>query len=210
MNITILPVGQMAANCYLVQDEPSGEILIIDPGEDANYIAEHILKLGGKPTAILATHGHFDHILGARELQLTFGIPFYIHASDTFLVARMQETAAHFLSRDIIEAPPVIDGILADKQKITIGSQSLTVVETPGHTPGSICFYSQKEQVLFVGDSIFAGGAVGRTDFSYSEPLKLAASIDYILSLPGGFRLLPGHGEETSVAKEKQFHSPLG
>lgn len=200
LTIVRLPVGQMAANCYLVQDAGKDELLIIDPGEDANYIAEHVTKLGGKPLAIVATHGHFDHILGVCELQLTFDIPFYIHENDAFLVARMQETAAHFLGRHIVETAPVIDGALADKQKITIGNHTLTVMETPGHTPGSVCLYSAKEQVLFTGDTIFAGGAVGRTDFSYSEPLKLAESIDRILSFPGETRLLPGHGEETTVA----------
>lgn len=200
LTIVKLPVGQMAANCYLVQDPSSGELLIIDPGEDANYIAEQVIKLGGIPLAILATHGHFDHILGARELQLTFGIPFYIHAADTFLVARMQETAAHFLGRHIVETSPVIDKTIADKQKIAVGKQTLTVLEAPGHTPGSICLYNEKEHVLFVGDTIFAGGGVGRTDFSYSEPFKLVQSIDRIRSLPGETRVLSGHGEETTIA----------
>lgn len=201
LTIKTLPVGQMAANCYLVQDSATRELVIIDPGEDANYIAEHVLKLDGIPIAIVATHGHFDHILGARELQLTFGIPFYIHAADTFLVARMPETAAHFLGRKIVETAPVADKSLADKEVLKIGNHSLIVIETPGHTPGSICLYAKKENVLFVGDTIFAGGGVGRTDFSYSEPLKLAESIHRILSFPPETRLLPGHGEEVSVAE---------
>ncbi len=199
LTIERLTVGQMAANCYVVQEASSGALVIIDPGEDANYIAEHVLKLQGEPLAIIATHGHFDHILGARELQLTFGIPFYIHAADSFLVARMQETAAHFLGRHIVETSPVIDKTLVDKQEITLGANTLTVIETPGHTPGSICLYTKTENVVFTGDTIFADGGVGRTDFSYSEPLKLAVSLDRILSLKAETRLLPGHGEETTV-----------
>jgi hydroxyacylglutathione hydrolase len=184
LSIELLTVGQMAANCYLVQDRASGEILIIDPGEDANYIAEHVMRLQGKPVAVLATHGHFDHILGARELQLTFDIPFRIHTKDTFLVARMQETAAHFLGRTVIESPPVVDSTFSDMEKILLGESELMVLETPGHTPGS---------------TIFAQGGVGRTDFSYSEPLKLSVSLDRILEHPSQMRLLPGHGEETTV-----------
>jgi hydroxyacylglutathione hydrolase len=199
LSIELLTVGQMAANCYLVQDRASGEILIIDPGEDANYIAEHVMRLQGKPVAVLATHGHFDHILGARELQLTFDIPFRIHTKDTFLVARMQETAAHFLGRTVIESPPVVDSTFSDMEKILLGESELMVLETPGHTPGSVCFKSDKENCMFTGDTIFAQGGVGRTDFSYSEPLKLSVSLDRILEHPSQMRLLPGHGEETTV-----------
>ncbi len=206
LTISRLTVGQMAVNCYLVQDPESHEVLIVDPGEDANYIAEQIVKLEGKPTAVVATHGHFDHILGARELQLIFNIPFYIHESDRFLVSRMQETARHFLGRDVLEAPPVIGGTLTDKQNIAVRAHALTVMETPGHTPGSICLYHEKEGVLFVGDTIFAMGGVGRTDFSYSEPLKLAESLKRIFQLPEKTKFLPGHGQATTVGQEYQFH----
>jgi glyoxylase-like metal-dependent hydrolase (beta-lactamase superfamily II) len=195
----------MASNCYLLYDPSSEEIVIIDPGEDANYIAEHVQRLGGTPKVIVATHGHFDHILGAYELQLTFGIPFWIHPADTFLVTRMQETAAHFLGKHVREAPPRIDGALSENQSISLGRHILQVLETPGHTPGSVCLWNKEDGVVFTGDTIFADGGVGRTDFSYSEPLKLSVSLDRILSLPSATQILSGHGEETIVEHEKKI-----
>lgn len=201
LTIVRLPVGQMAANCYLVQDAEKDELLIIDPGEDANYIAEHVTKLGGKPLAIVATHGHFDHIMGARELQLTFGIPFYIHEKDEFLVARMKETAKFFLKRDIVEIPPSIDRFVQANDRLG----NLIVMHTPGHTPGSICLAGAG--VAFTGDTIFADGAVGRTDFSYSEKHALDASVSRILSLSDSTKLYSGHGEATTVQKEKKYHT---
>jgi hydroxyacylglutathione hydrolase len=204
--IEILPVGQMAANCYIVMENISKELIVIDPGEDANYIADHVVATGGVPQSILATHGHFDHILGAHELQLTLGIPFYMNSADKFLALRLQETAKYFLKRDIVETPPVIDGDLVDKQVIVLGEEPLTVIETPGHTPGSICLYSESARTVFTGDTIFAGGAVGRTDFSYSEPLKLSVSMDQILTLPQDTYILSGHGDVTTVQREKEYH----
>jgi len=180
MSIETLVVGSMATNCYIVDD------IIVDPGDDAEYIISHITQ---KPSMIVATHGHFDHIMAAYALQLTYNIPFYIHPDDIFLLATMQSSAKHFLGLKEVDPPPVPTPL-----------QGLSFFHTPGHTPGSICL--QFSDVLIVGDSIFADGGVGRTDFSYSKPLKLADSIDRILSYPPDTRLLPGHGKETTVKQE--------
>lgn len=191
----------MATNCYLFLEEKSRELLIIDPGEDANFIAEKIVQSGTKPKAIMATHGHFDHLLGAKELQLTFDIPFYIHKKDKFLVTRMQETAAHFLGRETVETSPSINAFVHEQDRIC----GLTVLPTPGHTPGSICLAG--DEVIFTGDTIFAGGAVGRTDFSYSDRDALEHSFRKILSFPPKTVIYPGHGEATTVQKEKKYHT---
>lgn len=191
MNIETLVVGSMATNCYIVDD------IIIDPGDDAEYIISHLKE---KPSMIVATHGHFDHIMAAFALQLAYSIPFYIHPDDNFLLANMQSSAQHFLGLKEIDPPPVPTPI----KNLPAGRQGLSFIHTPGHTPGSICL--KFGDALFVGDTIFNGGAVGRTDFSYSSRKDLNNSLERILQMPKATRILPGHGEETSVGDEKQFH----
>ena len=168
MNIETLAVGQMATNCYIVDG------IIIDPGDDAEYIISHC-KI--KPTMIVATHGHFDHIMAALTLQLAFNIPFVIHEKDEFLVNNMQSSAKHFLNI-MTDPPPKITKFISGGDKIG----NLTVVHTPGHTPGSICLYAKNDKVLFSGDTIFADGAVGSTDHRYSDKAELSQSVKKILS----------------------------
>jgi glyoxylase-like metal-dependent hydrolase (beta-lactamase superfamily II) len=202
LTIKKLVVGQMGTNCYLVVDQKSGEALIIDPGDDAEYISGEISKLDVHPTSIIATHGHFDHIMAACALQLAYNIPFFMHESDAFLLPTMQSSAKHFLSLSTVDPPPKITKFLKNQDTIA----NLTVLHTPGHTPGGICLYTKKEHTLIVGDTIFEAGGVGRTDFSYSNQAQLTASIDAILSLPPKTILLPGHGNQTSVQIEKTYH----
>lgn len=182
-----LVVGQMQTNCYITGG------MIIDPGDDAEYIMDHVRET---PTMIIATHGHFDHIMAAYALQIAYNIPFYIHEKDIFLLATMQSSAKHFLKIPVVDPPPKPTPI-----------SNIPFIHTPGHTPGSICL--PIGDALIVGDTIFEGGAVGRTDHSYSDPLALSASIKKILSYAPETRLLPGHGEETTVQLEKSFHSDV-
>jgi glyoxylase-like metal-dependent hydrolase (beta-lactamase superfamily II) len=172
----------MATNCYIAGG------MIVDPGDDAEYIISHLTV---KPTMIVATHGHFDHIMAAYALQRAYNIPFYIHEDDIFLLGRMQSSAKHFLGLKEVDPPPVPSKI-----------KDLPFIHTPGHTPGSVCLYFKEDNVLFSGDTIFAGGAVGRTDFSYSDKTALTRSVQIILSLPQDTRILPGHGEQTTVREE--------
>lgn len=204
LHIETVVVGQMATNCYVLQDMESNEAIVVDPGDDAEHISDVISRLHGTPMMIVATHGHFDHIMGAYALQLMYNIPFLLHEGDTFLLQTMQQSAMHYLRLPLVDPPPKISRFLKDKEIIAVGKQKLLVSHTPGHTPGSICLHL--DHVVFVGDSIFANGAVGRTDFSYSQPLELANSVKMILRFPGSTRVLPGHGEPTTVEKERAFH----
>ena len=152
-----LTVGQLATNCYLVFDRKSQEGLIIDPGDSADYIMRVLADEKVRPLKILATHGHFDHLLAATELKLAFGIPLLSHKKDEFLVKNIQKSAdyfllekqgakrRHFLQSEPIDPPPSVDGFLKEGQKISFGRHKLEVLETPGHTPGSICFYLKEK-----------------------------------------------------------------
>jgi hydroxyacylglutathione hydrolase len=205
-HIIPLAVGQMAANCYIVSDPDSREGVIIDPGDDPEYISDTVFKHKIIPTRIVATHGHFDHIMGAFALSLGFGIPFFIHGKDVFLVSRMAETARHFLGLSVVDPAPAIDGTLKEGDTVHAGAYPLSVYHLPGHTPGSIGLYEKKSGSLFCGDTLFAGGGVGRTDHAYSSSIDLQKSLRKIFRLPEGTVLFCGHGEPSRVGAEASFH----
>jgi len=204
-----LIVGQLATNCYLLTDRITQETLIVDPGDDAEYITECLNRLQTKPKAIVATHGHFDHILAVRALQLAYRIPFFLHPADLFLVKQMAVRANHYLPEKIKDPPPVVTKTLADRDELTIGKLAFRVSATPGHTPGSVSLYCQSEKIVLVGDLVFAHGAVGRTDFSYSDNSGLRQSLQKIFSLPAYTVVYPGHGEPTTIEREKIFFNKL-
>lgn len=199
MKIETLVVGQLATNCYLAWCPETLKAIVIDPGDAGDFIAEKILALKLKPELIVATHGHFDHILAATELKLAFNIPFLINKKDEFLLKRGQKTA-EFFTRIKADLSPTADHFIEEGDIIEFGRQKLRVIETPGHTPGSICLYS--EGILFSGDTLFAGG-IGRTDFRYSNQEKLSDSLqNKIFTLPKETLVYPGHGELTIIGEE--------
>lgn len=195
MNIEILQVGQLQTNCYLVSDPEKEHCLIIDPGDEANFISEKILRQNLSPQAIIATHGHFDHCLAAFELQMAFDIPFIIHPRDKKLLSKAADSASYWMEREIVVQPPKVNREITRGDKIKLGNYQLEVLETPGHTPGGITLYNQPEKIAFVGDTIFKNG-VGRTDFKYASSKQLRQSIEKIKQKLSGYTAYPGHGQE--------------
>lgn len=213
----------METNCYLVSSSSDGdpegssseverksETLIIDPGDDADFITQTILENNLKPVAIVLTHGHFDHVLGCLELKLNFDVPIMLHKNDLKLYSSANQNALHWLKKRTLKVPP-IDQYIKEGDEIKLGNEKLKVIETPGHTPGSISLYSAFPSpylaakrrprvfsgqenplregeasainpVIFTGDTLFANG-VGRTDFSYSSPSDLQKSLNKISNL---------------------------
>lgn len=217
--VKTLPVGDLEANCYLVSD--SDECLIIDPGDDADFITETIANEKLTPTAIVLTHGHFDHVLGCLELKLNFSIPILLHKNDLKLYSSANQSAAHWLKKKTLKVPP-IDQFIKEGDEIKVGNEKLVVIETPGHTPGSICLTyhplpplklrggERSSGAIFTGDTLFKD-AVGRTDFSYSSPPDLQNSLTKIKSAMSNVQceilIYPGHGEsfilsESSVSTD--------
>jgi hydroxyacylglutathione hydrolase len=205
MKIYTFEVGQMKANCYVVVDEKSHECFVIDPGDDGQYLVSKLTEIGIKPQALIATHGHMDHVMAAYELQHIYSIGFFIHPDDVFLLDRMERSAKHFLHIRQTCPPPHVDGNLMDSDEITIGTSKGSVVSLPGHTPGSIGIWFPEERVFFTGDTIFAGGQVGRTDYAYSDKTKFIDSIRKVFNLPDDTLLYPGHGEPSSVSEERML-----
>lgn len=202
MKINILSLGSLKTNCYLVWDKETKEVIIIDAADDGDFIIQKILDLKLRPKLIVATHGHFDHLLGATELQLAFKIPFLIHRADLPLLRRSRQSVKKFLGF-VADPPPKDKELIEEGDQLSFGKEKLTVIETPGHTPGGICLYAPG--VLFSGDTLFANGIIGRTDFSYASKEKIMRSIkEKLLKLPGNTVVYPGHGRQTTIGAEKR------
>lgn len=202
-------MGELETNCYLVWDEETKECLVIDPADDGVSISEEINNKKLKVKAIFLTHGHFDHCLGALDLKLIYNVDFGCSSKDAFLLERQDETAKHFLKKPI-EVPNFIKiDIDLDKIKnFSLGKEIIEIIKTPGHTPGSVCFYwkptlpsLEKGGLLFSGDTLF-NGCRGRTDFSYGSTKKIFESLKKLTKLKKDTLVLPGHGEETTIERE--------
>lgn len=189
MEVKRLVVGQLRTNCYLVACKETNEGMVVDPGDEGSFLSEKILELGVKPKLIVATHGHFDHLMAAEELRLNFNIPLLIHKRDEFLIKKTTSQTP---------LPPKIWQYIKEEEKIEFGQEKFEVIHTPGHTPGSLSLYNKKENVLFCGDLLFKDG-VGRTDFSYGSSEKLKNSLEKIFSLPSKTLVYPGHGEKLTL-----------
>lgn len=204
LDIITLQVGNLQTNCYIVNDKGSNKSIIIDPGDDGEYIQRIISDHKSKAIAIIATHGHFDHILAVSALKLGYNIPFLANKKDKFLIDAMQSSAKYFL-RITVDPPPFVDFYLQDKVDFKLGEYKFQILSTPGHTPGSICLYIKSNNVLFCGDLMFEKGSIGRSDFRYSNTALLQKSLRKILALPPQTIIYPGHGSSFTIGEEREY-----
>lgn len=205
LQVRILVVGPFATNCYLASDEESKDTLIIDPGGDGQRIVDEVRRLELKPSLVLCTHGHVDHTAAVALVKEALQVPFALHPDDISLLKN--PSGARQLVPDYRE-PPEPDRLLRGGDSVVFGSCSLLVLETPGHTPGSVSLYGHG--VVFTGDTLFQG-SVGRTDFPGASHARLIASIFTKLAvLPDTTVVLPGHGPRTTIGNEKRWNPFLG
>ena len=186
MKIEKIVCGAYAENAYCINGE-----LLIDPGDDLPALA----RLAGGIKAILLTHGHFDHMLAAEELQKRTGVPVCVHPLDAPMLSNASLSA---YNPEVSSLPQ--PGHIA----CTAYPESLfgfRVLHTPGHTPGSVCLYHEEEKVLFSGDTLFRAG-FGRTDLAGGSMHQLLSSLRTLLALPRDVRVYPGHGESTTIDEE--------
>ncbi|MGD9347751.1 MAG: MBL fold metallo-hydrolase [Candidatus Aminicenantes bacterium] len=195
-------VGALETNCYLFYCQETLECAVIDPGADPDKIFREIAHKDLKPALLINTHGHVDHIGANRDVKDKFDIPLYIHAADgPMLESVLQSELSFFLGAK--ESPPA-DKFLEEGDTIKVGNVSLSVVHTPGHSPGSVSLMG--DGVLFSGDTLFYGG-VGRTDLPGGSWTELERSIKAkIFILPEDTVVLTGHGPSTTVGQEKRFN----
>ncbi|MBX6423924.1 MBL fold metallo-hydrolase [Thermosulfurimonas sp. F29] len=202
--VETLVVGPLAVCCYLVYDPETRDGVIIDPGGDAGKILSRIEALGLRIGRILATHGHADHVVAAEELRKALSAPFALHkADDEFFRG---EGASVFLSWGFPPNPPA-DETFEEGAEFAFGRFVLRVLHTPGHSPGSVCFYDGK-RLLFTGDTLFVG-AVGRGDLPGGDYFQMMRSIrEKLLALPEDTIVFPGHdyGDRptSTIGREKR------
>ena len=198
MNLQTFILGDLQTNCYLLEN--GHDAIIIDPADDGDFLNEELSRHNLTLQAVILTHGHFDHCLGLLSLATAWpNIPIMLHSADNFLIDQAQDSAHHWLKR-AVDPVPKPNRSLSDGQIINFANETLRVIHTPGHTPGSIALLSNKqgndETYLFTGDTLFANG-VGRTDFAYSNHQHLLKSLTKLKQLKeaGAYSLaLPGHG----------------
>lgn len=203
-----LVVGPLGVNCYLLGDEKSHHGIVIDPGGNARDILAAIQKHKLKIVAIVNTHAHFDHVTALHTIRADTGAPFILHEDEVAMLRAAQSSAAMFGLSIPAQAPP--ERTVRDGDRIDCGEIALTVLHTPGHTPGGMCLLHKKQ--VWVGDTLFCGG-IGRTDLPGGDYAVLMRSIrDKLLPLADDTVVYPGHGAATTIGEEKllnMFVRPL-
>ena len=195
MEITTLTLGDYMTNCYILRQEGSDKCLIIDPGYEDGRILAFLQEKHLEPEAILLTHGHFDHVGAVGDIAAETDCDVYISAADLSL-------------------PPMItNGKLfythtyPASGTLNLAGLTLRILPTPGHTPGSVCLLTG--DTILSGDTLFRGSC-GRTDLPGGSWEQIAASLKTLAALPGDYRVLPGHGEETTLDWERKHNPYLG
>jgi glyoxylase-like metal-dependent hydrolase (beta-lactamase superfamily II) len=200
-------VGPLGCNCYVVGDPATKEAVVIDPGGDSALLIEELARLGIEVKAIVATHAHFDHLIAGEQLRAHTGAPFHLHNSDRFLLDWWYESGRLFLGVEL-PPPPAIDSDADEGLVLEAGSAKLEVLHTPGHSPGSISLVTR--HALFSGDALFAG-SVGRTDLPGGDTQTLIDAIrSKLFAFDDSTPVYPGHGEPTTVGREKETNPFVG
>ena len=191
MLIKTLEVGHLAANCYIVTDEDSLECAVIDPGDESNTILDYLESNGLKAKAVFLTHGHFDHVGAAEAVSEETGAPIWMNAADA--------SAPEELSPYMFKAPEGLK-LYREGDLIKIGGLAFLVLETPGHSPGSVTLLCGT--ALFTGDTLFRDSC-GRTDLPGGDMEILLQSLRRLAELEGDYEVYPGHAEATSLNRER-------
>lgn len=204
MRVTRLVLGPLETNCWIVGDEAGGPCVVIDPGDEAPHILEALA--GSEVAFIVLTHAHFDHIGAVDRLLAETGALLAAHADDAGALSSAEGTGGAAFGFSCTAPAP--DRLLTDGDRIDVGELVITVLHTPGHTPGGICLLGEDGGVaqLFSGDTLFAG-SVGRTDFPGGDARELSRSIAEKLSpLEPATVVHPGHGPDTTIAREARLN----
>ncbi|HPC46407.1 MAG TPA: MBL fold metallo-hydrolase [Deltaproteobacteria bacterium] len=204
MIVRTIVVTEFMTNCYIVGEEKSRQCLVIDPGGEADRILERVAADGLEVRAILATHAHVDHIGAVSEIREATGAPVYLHSLELPIFQAASRMARIFGIR--VSQPADPDRFLAEGDVVSIDSAvSLTVVETPGHSPGGVSFVAG-DGLCFAGDTLFAG-SIGRTDLPGGSYRTLISSIkNRLLPLGDHVKVLPGHGPATTLGAERMYN----
>ncbi len=196
MKITQFVLGELATNCYLLLDEQTRDAAVIDPADEAEAIADAVKNAGAVPRYILLTHGHRDHTLAVPRLHELFpDAAVYIHPADKGTVGMYGFPLDEKLGGDL--------KFYGEGDTLPLGGLTIEVLHTPGHTGGSVCL--KCGDALFTGDTLFAG-SMGRIDLPGAQPEKMGDSLARLAALDGDYTVLPGHGETSTLERERKYN----
>jgi hydroxyacylglutathione hydrolase len=196
-----IPLGVLQTNCYIVEND-EGLCLIIDPGSDGKKVIKWLNKRSLKPVAILLTHAHFDHIGAVDEVREQYQIPVYLHEEEELWLGDPKLNGSQFfMKQNPIKVNPA-DYMLKKEEAKKLDIFEFFIFETPGHSPGSVSYYFEKDGFVISGDALFKS-SIGRTDLPGGNQSQLLKSIhEKLLFLPEETVVLPGHGPETTIGEE--------
>lgn len=196
--------NMLQVNCYVVSDS-TRECVIIDCGayypEERQAIVNYIRKNDLVPKHLLATHGHLDHLFGINTIFDEFGLRMEVHHADEQYANHPKMQAENFFGMHLHYDFPTVGKVLADGDLITFGNHQLQVIETPGHSQGSVFFYCKEEKVAFSGDTLFRH-SIGRTDLDGGSMFMIIQSLRMVSQLPDNVVVYPGHGDATTIGEE--------
>jgi glyoxylase-like metal-dependent hydrolase (beta-lactamase superfamily II) len=198
-------VGRLQTNCYILQSDTAA--IVIDPGDEPERIVRFVHDIKVKPSQIIATHTHFDHVLGVDAIRAKLKIPFSIHRDDLSMLESMQSRVRQIMEFEV-PPPPKVDSYLKDGDVLKMGEDTIRVLHTPGHSPGSISLSGTG--YVFTGDALF-NQSIGRTDLPGGDLQTLIHSIkDRLFKLDDETVVYPGHGPETMIGDEKLANPFVG
>lgn len=204
MKVDTCVVGPIETNCYIIED--SGETIVVDPGDNCARIVDELA--GRTVKEIVLTHYHWDHVSALSELEEVTGAPAAMSAADASHVDGAQRVSGHDIDRG--HGAPHIDRQLHEGDEVRVGECVFRVIETPGHTPGSICLYCAEERALFAGDTLFSHGRFGRTDFVDGSMEKMIATLGgKFADVSDDTVVYSGHEESSTMEVERTLNPYL-
>jgi len=197
MKLITKKVGKLQTNCYILIND--GKAALVDPGGDAQELAELLNSEQASLNQIVLTHGHADHVADASELKRLYGGTILINGLDKPYLEAVSDQMAIYLGLKEAISP---DAYFADGDTIDLAGIPFVVIGTPGHTPGSCCFYNEEFKTLISGDTLFAS-SIGRADLAGGDPKLLELSLQRLKTLPEDTNVYPGHGPATTIGRER-------
>lgn len=194
-------VGLMGTNAYVITDEETSEVALVDPGCTDSALTEYLDSVSDRIKYILLTHGHFDHIGGALEYAKKYNAKIVISSLEEDFLSDNDLNLSALFSRPL--APVKADVLLKDREVLMLGNTSFSFLHTPGHTKGSGCFVFEDDRAIFSGDTLFFS-SMGRTDFPTGDPLTMMSSLRKLRDLEGDFKVYPGHDRITILSRERE------
>ncbi|SCP97134.1 MBL fold metallo-hydrolase [Anaerobium acetethylicum] len=203
MEIERIVLGMVSTNCYIISETDGKKAIVIDPADDAAYIEQKLRDKGLELEGILLTHGHFDHIMAARELRDAAKVSVYASDEEQDVLGNPGYNASNQIG---IPYSLTADIGLKDGEQFELAGFAIQTIHTPGHTKGSVCYYFPEEKVLFSGDTLFRE-CVGRTDLPTGSTSEIVRSVsEKLMALDDEVDVLPGHEDSTTIGHERKYN----